>query len=204
MKLKILALAVLAILLVPQIASSGLQEITYSSYEPAFFRISFPQTNNVNVTVLPEAGGLYTYSVTTSSPNSTIVIDLNSSDIYNVAVFLQYPFPISGTVQWTLNSGGSLPSGGEDSFTNQSSFLISFSFELLPFQRVPTSDEIANATAALLVNLLNQANLQLKQSYDASIANMQLEVDVAFAILGIAVVVMTLLSVMVFKKMRSD
>ncbi len=206
MKTPLLVLLVLALLIIglaPKVsATTQPQQTTYSGYAPAILNISFPETTLVNVTVLPEAGGLFTYSVSTTTPDSTVRINLNSSDIYNIYFSIVYPVRISGNVSWTLFSTGLLSSGGSDSFTNQSIFSTFLRVELLPYQTFATPEQIANATSSLILYHLNQVLQQQNQANNAQISLMQSELETTYAILGIVVVVMIALFVFVVTRLR--
>lgn len=175
-------------------SQGGLPNATYSGYVPATFSISFPQTTQINVTVRSEAAGLYSYSVLTNPPLSHVIINLSSSDIYQIYVSFQYPLNISGDTSWTLFTPGLLAGdGGSAPFTNQSSVSMVFQVELIPDQTYPTAPQIANATSGLLLNKL-QASINQQTANQGSFQNLVSQELNAFAVL----VTISLVAVIIF------
>ena len=87
-----------------------------------------------------------------------MTFSLNASDIYTVYFVIQYPVPESGNLSWTLNSPGYLPQTGDAYVNNATSVALTFVAALLNPQTYPTADQIANATAAILINKLTEQN----------------------------------------------
>lgn len=171
---------------------SQFNSIGYAGYFPATLQISFPHTTEISSNVSSYSGGLFTYSVITGQPDSTIRYQLNDSDVYTVRFSATYPVPEQGNMSWVFFSPGFIPQNGEDSFVNSTQITLSFTIELLPQPVFPSSDKIANATAALLLTQLNKMNSINQQTSQAEVASLQQQVDIlfgAFIIFAAAVLV---------------
>lgn len=175
----------------------------YVGFFPSTFIISFPQTTVPNVTVHSLNNGLFTYTVSTTSPLSTVIIQLNGSDIYNVILGISYPVPISGNVTWELFSSG-LPvaNTGRARFSNDTGISLSWQLTLLAYPQYPTKEQIANATAGLLINYEQQNNAFLQKEVASNQAADNLQFEIQDVILGITVTFMSLVSMYLFRRRK--
>jgi hypothetical protein len=178
---------------------------SYVGYSPASFTVIFPQTNQPNVTVHSLANGLFTYTVSTTSPYSHATISMNSSDVYDISLALFYSMPISGNITWTLISTG-LPVGdsGTAEFTNQSTISLSWQITLFVYQQYPSANQIANATSGVLINYDQQKIALLQQEANANQAADNLQFEIQDMILGVTVVFMVLASIYLFRSSRRN
>ena len=206
---KIAAIAFIVLLLpfIPFMNAEGaapsyaaLHSVQFVDYAPATLVISYPYTTTVDSNVSSLSGGRYTYKETTSSPYSTMAFSLNASDIYTVDFVIQYPVPESGNLSWTLDSPGYSPQTGDAYVNGSAAVMLTFVAALLNPQTYPTADQIANATAAILINeLIEQNALQQKEIHtmQASVA-FQDDLFTAFVTLAL---VMSLISIVLVRRM---
>lgn len=150
---------------------SPIVNTTFTSNAPTTVTVTFPFSNTIHVEVNPVGGGLYTYRVSTSSPNSIVTIDLNGSDYYNIILAISYPTGVTGAVQWRVYGPGNFPEYQSVSFTNSSIVSQESLIQVQSYNPGPTAQQIANATDALMVayqqHELDVQNQQLNQRIDA-------------------------------------
>ena len=166
-----------------------LRSVQFIGYTPAQLQIVFPHTTTVDSNVSSLSGGRYTYSEVTSSPYSTMTFSLNASDIYTIYFVLHYPVPESGNLSWTLLSPGFLPQTGSSFINNSDTIALTFVAELLNQELYPTADQIANATAAILINKLIQQNAQQEQEIAAIRASQTYQNELDTALITVSLVV---------------
>ena len=203
------AMIIMSMVLVPGSSASGpvnpsLQSASMFGFAPAQLVITFPHTTTVNSNVTSLSGGDFTYNLnSTTMPNSIITYSLSASDIYSVSFVIIYPVPTSGNLTWLLISPAGSSQPNHAVFLNATQVTLSISVELLQQPQYPTADQIANATVGLLLGA-EQRNYQQQDAYNhQQLAMMQFQMDVAFAILGVVVVVMLAVFVVIFKRFRS-
>ena len=204
---KFVSLTILLLLLLglPQVSAqsqpqSQFSSIAYAGYFPATLQISFPHTTQISSNVSSLSGGLFTYSVTTGQPDSTIRYQLNDSDIYTVKFTANYPVPEQGNLSWVFFSPSFVPQNGEDSFVNSTTITLSFTIELLSQPVFPSADKIANAAAALLLTQLNKMNSINQQTGNAEVAALQSQIYVLFGVVVFFGAVATGLTLVTLKR----
>ncbi|MCL4518324.1 MAG: hypothetical protein M1587_03915 [Thaumarchaeota archaeon] len=182
----------------------NIQSASIFGFAPAQLVITFPLTTTVRSNVSSLSGGDFTYNLnSTKPPNSVITYSLLASDIYSVSFVIIYPVLTSGNLTWYMVSPSGTSQPNHASFSNATAVALTISVELLPAQQYPSADQIANATVGLLLGAI-QKNFQQQQTFDhEQLAMMQFQMDVAFAILGVVVVVMLVVFVIIFKRFRS-
>src|SRR5487761_3269 len=184
---KFVSLAILLLLLLglPQVSAqsqSQFSSIGYAGFLPATLQISFPHTTAISSNVTSLSGGLFTYSVITGQPASSIRYFLNDSDIYTVLFSATYPVPEQGNLSWVFFSPGFVPQNGQDAFFNSTRITLSFTIELLPQPVFPSADKIANATAGLLLSQMNSLISIQQQTSNAEVAALQNQIYVLFGV----------------------
>lgn len=149
-----------------QVSYAQLHAVQFIGYAPAKLVITYPHTTSVSSNVSSLSGGSYSYNETTSSP-STMTFYLSASDIYTIFFVIMFPVPESGNLSWAMYSPGFLPQTGEAYINSSTAVGLTFIAELLQQQHYPTADEIANATAAILLNELTLQNQILQHQVQA-------------------------------------
>ena len=182
----------------------SLQSASMFGFAPAQLVISLPLTTTVHSNVSSLSGGDFTYNLnSTKPPNSVITYSLLASDIYSVSFVAIYSVPTSGNLTWDIVSPSGTSQPNHASFSNATQVTMTISVELLNTPQYPSADQIANATVGLLLGA-EQKNFQQQQTFvHQQLAMMQFQMDVAFAILGVVVVVMLAVFVVIFKRFRS-
>ena len=195
-QIAVLAFAILLLPFIPfmnaasgQVSYAALHSVQFIGYAPGNLVISYPHTTTVNSNISSLSGGRYTYKEVTSSPFSTMTFSLNASDIYTVYFVIQYPVPESGNLSWTLNSPGYLPQTGDAYVNNATSVALTFVAALLNPQTYPTADQIANATALILINKLTEQNALQQQEINTIKASTSFQDDLFTAFVTIALVI---------------
>jgi len=196
-QIAVLAFAILLLPFIPFMSAASAQGVSYAAlhsvqfigYAPGTLVISYPHTTTVNSNISSLSGGRYTYKEVTSSPFSTMTFSLNASDIYTVYFVIQYPVPESGNLSWTLNSPGYLPQTGNAFVNNATSVELTFVAALLNPQTYPTADQIANATAAILINKLTEQNALQQQEINTIKSSTSFQDDLFTAFVTIALVI---------------
>ncbi|MDG6923987.1 MAG: hypothetical protein JRN67_11930 [Nitrososphaerota archaeon] len=214
MKWKVLFLIVLVIspmLLLPASAASGvvypeLHSTSMFGFAPAQLIITFPHTTKVDSNVTSLSGGDFTYQLNSTAqvmPNSVITYSLSASDIYSVSLLIIYPVPTSGNITWGLVTPAGTSPLNHATFSDATQVALSISVTLLQQPQYPSADQIANATVGILLGAEQKNSLQQQTFIHQQLAMMQFQMDVAFAILGVVVVVMLVVFVVIFKRFRS-
>jgi len=196
-QIAVLAFAILLVPFIPFMNAASAQGVSYAAlhsvqfigYAPGTLVISYPHTTTVNSNISSLSGGRYTYKEVTSSPFSTMTFSLNASDIYTIYFVIQYPIPESGNLSWTLNSPGYLPQTGDAYVNNATSVALTFVAALLNPQTYPTADQIANATAAILINKLTEQNALQQQEINTIKSSTSFQDNLFTAFVTIALVI---------------
>ncbi len=207
MKKSIAATGLLLLLVLLPAVSANTQQVSYVAlhsvqfigFSPASLEITYPHTTTVNSNISSLSGGRYTYKEVTSSPYSMMTFFLNASDIYTVIFELQYPVPTTGNLTWSLLSPGFLPQTGNAFINESTAVVLTFTAELLNQQIYPSANQIANATAAILINQLQQQNaLQQKEiaQNNAEIQGEITDLSIVVTIIGVVVSLAILLPVL--------
>ena len=117
-----------------------------------------------------------------------MTFSLNASDIYTVYFVIQYPVPESGNLSWTLNSSW-LSSADRRCLRQQRDISGTDIVGLLNPQTYPTADQIANATAAILINKLTEQNALQQQEINTIKSSTSFQDDLFTAFVTIALVI---------------
>ncbi len=198
--LTVLLIVLLGLPVVSAQESVQIGSIAYVGYVGSIIEITFPHTTAISSNVSSLSGGLFTYTVETGNPDSTIRYLLNDSDIYTVKFSATYPVQVNGNVSWTFFSPGFTPENSQATFYNSTSIALSFTIELLTQPIFPSADEIANATSGLVISLLNQHAAAQQEATQAEISSLQEQVWLLAGIVVFVTVVTTAVILVMFRR----
>lgn len=170
----------------PQFTPPIVRAATYTAYDPATFVLTFPQNFKPIFNVSSLTNGLFTYTVSTTAPLSTLEAFLNSSAVYNIVLVLNYPVFESGNITWDLFSPALYPGfTGAASFSNDTSVGLNWQMTLTPNLTPASPQQIANATSALINYDMQKIQAEQQREIVSNQAAINYQFDILYIILGV-------------------